>query len=183
MSRVITLCSLLVCSMLAMGAGSSSAADSLVVGALAPEFSLPFATKDSVSFTKLTLSTELKKGPILLAFYPADWSGGCTKEVCAFRDGFADMARLGVRIWGISGDYVFSHHEWALHHNLQFELLSDHDHAVARLYGSYNADRGFNRRTVFVVGTDRKLAFIDSDYSVSDDSDFVALKAALRKVK
>ena len=163
----------------------TSAAESVApaVGAPAPDFALPYATRDSVSFTKRALSTEVKKGPIVLAFYPADWSGGCTKEVCAFRDGFADLAKLGVRIWGISGDYVFSHQEWAAHHNLPFELLSDHDHAVAKLYNSYNPENGFNRRTVFVVGSDGKLTYIDNQYKVTGDSSFTALKQALAKVK
>ncbi len=181
--RVILLTVLLVVAPISVRSTSAAESSVPVVGAVAPDFALRFATRDSVSFSKLTLSTEVKKSPILLAFYPADWSGGCTKEVCTFRDGFADMAKLGVRIWAISGDYIFSHHEWAMHHKLPFELLSDHDHAVAKLYGTYNADNGFNRRTVFVVGRDGKLAFIDNEYSVGNDSDFVALKAALKDVK
>ena len=183
MTRNLLALSLIVLSLLSRGEIGKTGADSLKVGAIAPDFSLPFATKDSISFARLALSAEVKKRPIVLAFYPADWSGGCTKEVCAFRDGFTDLAKLGVRIWGISGDYQFSHHEWAMHHNLPFELLSDHDHAVAKLYGSYNPDNGYNRRTVFVVGFDGKLAYIDNEYKVSDDSDFVALKEALRHVK
>lgn len=181
--RVALLTALLV--VLPVSIRSTGAADLVVpvAGGPAPDFSLRYATRDSISSSKLTLSEEARKGPIVLAFYPADWSGGCTKEVCTFRDGFGDLAKLGVRIWAISGDYVFSHHEWALHHNLPFELLSDHDHAVARLYGSYNADNGFNRRTVFVVGRNGKLAYIDNEYSVGNDSDFVALKAALAHVK
>jgi peroxiredoxin len=153
------------------------------VGAPAPDFALPYATRDSIATGKLELLPEAKKGPIVVAFYPADWSGGCTKEVCTFRDGFADLAKLGVRVWGISGDYVFSHHEWAKYHKLPFELLSDHDHAVAKLYGVYNPETGHDFRTVFVVGRDGKLAYEDTKYDVSNDSDFVALKGALRDLK
>jgi hypothetical protein len=76
------------------------AADSLTVGMKAPDFTLAYATKDSIAPEPITLSKEIGKGPIVLAFYPADWSGGCTIEVCTFRDSFAELekarrARLG----------------------------------------------------------------------------------------
>lgn len=159
------------------------AADSLAVGMVAPDFSLPFATKDTIDRTGLTLSAEAKKGPILLAFYPADFSGGCTKEMCSFRDGFSDFEKLGVRVWAISGDYVYSHHAWAKAENFPFELLSDHLHAVAKLYGVYNAESGMNKRSVFVVGTDGKLLYVDREYSVADDTDLNRLKSELAEIE
>ena len=159
------------------------ATDSLVVGVQAPDFTLPYATRDSIAAEPLTLSHEVGKGAILLAFYPADWSGGCTREVCALRDDFAELGKLGVRVWAISGDYVWSHYEWAKHHNLPFELLSDHDHAVARQYNSYNPDKLYNKRTVCVVDSKGKIAFVNPQYSVRDEADFNALKAALARIK
>ncbi|MBI3873097.1 MAG: peroxiredoxin [candidate division Zixibacteria bacterium] len=159
------------------------ASDSLAVGAQAPDFSLPYATRDSIASESLTLSREVAKGPILLAFYPADWSGGCTKEVCTFRDDFANLQKLGIRIWAISGDYVYSHLEWAKHHNLPFELLTDHDHAVARLYNSYDAEELFNKRTIYVVDSHGKIAFINPKYRAREEADFTALKAALGKIR
>ncbi len=159
------------------------AADSLAVGMKAPDFSLPYATKDSVASDKLTLSSEIGKGPIVLAFYPGDWSGGCTKEVCAFRDSFAELDTLGVRVWGISGDYVWSHHEWAKYHNLPFELLADHDHVVAKAYDSYNDERLYNKRTIYVIGNDGRIAYMNTAYNVREDADFASLKAALAAMK
>ena len=162
---------------------AAPAGEPLTVGMPAPDFTLPYATRDSIASTPLTLSAQVAKGPIVLAFYPADWSGGCTKEVCSLRDAFADLGRLGVRIWAISGDYVFSHHEWAKHHDLPFELMSDHDHAVARRYDSFNPEKGYNRRTVYVIDTRGRIAYVNPAYSVADGKDFDALKAALAKIK
>lgn len=162
---------------------STHAADSLTVGAKAPDFSLPYATKDTIGKEPLTLSTEVAKGPIVLAFYPADWSGGCTVEVCTFRDNFAELVNLGVRVWGISGDYKYSHHEWAKHHNLPFELLADHDHAVANLYDSYAPEELMNKRTIYVIGSDGRIAFVNAQYKAREPQDFEALKAALATVK
>ncbi|MBI4418857.1 MAG: redoxin domain-containing protein, partial [Ignavibacteriales bacterium] len=73
-----------------------------------------------------------------MAFYPADWSPGCTKELCTFRDSLARLQEPNVEILAISGDYVWSHHAWAKHHEFPFKLLSDHRHTVARLYASSN---------------------------------------------
>ncbi|HEY0384763.1 MAG TPA: peroxiredoxin, partial [Pyrinomonadaceae bacterium] len=117
------------------------------VGQAAPDFSLPYATQEQIYLKpeeRLSLSAQRGKN-VILAFYPADWSGGCTKEVCTLRDTFAELSKLNASVLGISGDYVFSHHEWAKFHKLQFPLLSDHDHKVARLYGSYMEDAGFNK--------------------------------------
>jgi peroxiredoxin len=152
----------------------------LTLGDRAPEFTLPAATGDTILHAGIRLSDARAKGKVVLAFYPADWSGGCTKEMCTMRDNFADLASLNATVFGISGDYVFSHHEWAKHLGLPFALLSDHDHAVAKQYASFNADRGYNRRTVFVVGQDGLISYIDMDYKVSSPESFERLRAALR---
>lgn len=162
---------------------STHAADSLTVGSEAPDFSLPYATKESIGKEPLTLSKEVAKGPIVLAFYPADWSGGCTVEVCTFRDNFSQLDSLGIRVWGISGDYKYSHHEWAKHHDLPFELLADHDHAVANIYNSYEPESLMNKRTIFVVGSDGRIAYVNTRYKAREPQDFEALKSALASVK
>ncbi len=149
----------------------------------APDFSLPYATRDSIASEPFVLSSQVGKQNIVLAFYPADWSGGCTKEVCAFRDDIGALESLGVEVVGISGDYVFSHFEWAKHHNLPFRLASDHDHGVARKYGSYNEANGYNRRTVFVIDKAGKIAYADLAYSPRDATSFDKLKAALKQLK
>ena len=154
----------------------------LSVGDSPPDFSLPFATKDSVGDGPYTLTGVIGKKIIVLAFYPADWSGGCTKEMCTMRDNFGDLAKLNALVLGISGDYEYSHHEWAKYHSLPFPLLSDHLHAVAKQYGSYG-ENGFNRRTVYVIDTRGKIAYIDLEYKTRDQSSFLKLAEAIHKIR
>jgi peroxiredoxin len=119
------------------------------VGSMAPDFALPYATK----------------------------------EVCTMRDNFAALQGLDAEILAISGDYVWSHHEWAKFHNLPFKLLSDHSHATAKLYDSFNEKSLYNRRTVFVVDKMGKIAYENLSYSVADLQDFEKLKSALATIK
>jgi peroxiredoxin Q/BCP len=162
---------------------AASATDTLRVGDVAPDFSLKYATKDSIPKERITLSSMLGKGPVVLAFYPADWSGGCTKEVCAFRDNFSSLSAVNAQVLGLSGDYEYSHHEWAKHHNLPFALASDHDHAVGKRYASYNEQYGVNNRTVYVIDKMGKIAYIDLKYSPRDDTSLKNLQAALAKIQ
>lgn len=152
----------------------------LKVGDVAPDFSLPFATKDSVGSENVKLSAFTGVHPVILAFYPADWSGGCTKEVCAFRDNFTALANLNAEILGISGDYEYSHHEWAKYHNLPFKLVADHSHKVAMTYNSFNEPAGYNKRTVYLIDKHGKIAYMDLKYSVRDMESFNKLEAALK---
>ena len=153
--------------------------ESLKVGDAAPAFTLSLATKDTILSKGFSLASQIGKGNIVLAFYPADWSGGCAKEMCTLRDNFLELESLGADVYGISGDYVYSHREWAKHLNLQFGLLSDHDHTVAKLYQSYNPDTGFNKRTVFVIDRNGKIAYIDLEYKAGTQDSFNKLKTAL----
>ena len=153
------------------------------VGSSAPDFTLPYATKDSIAKAFLKLSEYAGKRAVILAFYPADWSTGCTKEVCTMRDNFAALQGLDAEILAISGDYLWSHYEWAKFHNLPFKLLSDHSHAVAKLYDSFNDKSLYNRRTVFVVDKKGNIAYENLKYSVADLLDFEKLKSALAIIK
>lgn len=151
------------------------------VGQAAPDFKLPYATQEKI-FLKpeehMSLAS-LRGKNVILAFYPADWSGGCTTEVCTFRDTFAELAKLNASVLGISGDYVFSHHEWAKHHKLQFPLLSDHDHSVGKLYGSYIESAGYNQRTVFVIDKEGVVRYRNLKFRSSEKKDYDDLRAAL----
>jgi peroxiredoxin len=164
-------------------AGSGFAQEKLKVGDPAPDFTLPSATKDSVNAQGVTLSHVIGKKNIILAFYPADWSGGCTKEMCTMRDNFDALSGLGATVYGISGDYVYSHREWAKYHNLQFALLSDHNHELARKYQSYNDQSGMNFRTVYVIDRAGKIAYIDLAYKAGSPESFELLKSALKNFK
>ncbi|MBI1796378.1 MAG: redoxin domain-containing protein [Candidatus Eisenbacteria bacterium] len=165
-------------------AGIALADDAPVhVGDVAPGFSLPYATRDSIFREPLTLASLVGKSNIVLAFYPADWSGGCTREVCMMRDNFAALGSVNADVVGLSGDYEFSHHEWAKALNLPFRLAADHDHAIAKKYGSFNEASGHDRRTVFVVDKQGKVAYLDMAYSPRDSVSFGKLQMALKGLK
>ncbi len=155
------------------------------VGQKAPDFKLPYATQDELKYNAqegMSLSQYAGK-TVVLAFYPADWSSGCTTEVCTLRDTFKDLGELGAVILGISGDYVFSHREWAKHHSLTFALLSDHDHAVARAYGSFDPKFGFNKRTVYVIDGDGIVRYRNLDLKPGNKPDYDAVRDAINKTR
>ena len=155
------------------------------VGQPAPDFKLPYATQEALHMKpdeQMSLASQRGKN-VILAFYPADWSGGCTTEVCTLRDTFAELSKLNATVLAISGDYVFSHQEWAKHHNLQFPLLSDHDHAVAKMYDSYMAEYGFNKRTVYLVDKEGVVRYVNLAFKAGDKKDYDALRAELEKLK
>ena len=158
---------------------SSYAGEGLKIGDHAPDFTLPMATKDTIVFSGVHLGDVIGKKLIILAFYPADWSGGCTKEMCSFRDSFSEFENHKTSVYAISGDYVFSHREWAKYHNLPFALLSDHNHAVAKLYDSFNPESGYNIRTVFVVDRAGKIAYEDLAYKPGMTESLEKLRAAI----
>jgi len=166
----------------AKSAGSSTPPK---VGEAAPDFRLPYATQEKIYFKPeehLSLNSMRGKN-VILAFYPADWSGGCTKEVCMLRDTFAELAKLNATVLGVSGDYVFSHHEWAKFHKLPFPLLSDHDHKVARLYDSYMEEYGLNKRTVFLIDKDGIVRYSNLAFKAGDINDYNRLREELAKLK
>jgi peroxiredoxin len=155
------------------------------VGEVAPDFKLPYATQEKIFMKpdeQMSLSSQRGKN-VILAFYPADWSGGCTTEVCTLRDTFAELSKLNATVLAISGDYVFSHQEWAKHHNLQFPLLSDHDHHVAKMFDSYMEGVGFNKRTVYLIDKDGVVRYVNLAFKAGDKKDYDALRAELEKLK
>jgi peroxiredoxin len=179
MKTIILLVSFLFCGV----SIDAQAQDELKAGDVAPGFALPYATRDSISRSPMSLSAFTGKRAVVLAFYPADWSTGCTKEICTMRDNFAALQALDAEVLAVSGDYVWSHHEWAKSLNLPFKLLSDHAHVVAKLYNSFNEKSMYNRRTVFVVDKQGKIAYVNMEYSVGDLKDFEKLKSALASVQ
>ncbi|MDT5270632.1 MAG: glutaredoxin-dependent peroxiredoxin [Acidobacteriota bacterium] len=155
------------------------------VGEAAPDFKLPYATQEKLFMKpeeQMSLSS-LRGKSVILAFYPADWSGGCTTEVCTLRDTFAELSKLNATVLGISGDYVFSHQEWAKFHKLQFPLLSDHDHHVAKAYDSYMEQYGFNKRTIYLIDKDGVVRYVNLAFKAGDKKDYDALRAELEKLK
>jgi|HubBroStandDraft_6_1064221.scaffolds.fasta_scaffold330804_2 peroxiredoxin len=155
------------------------------VGTAAPDFALPWATAEGVHYAQndfLKLSAQ-RGSNVILAFYPMDWSGGCTTEVCSFRDGWTDLEKLHAKLLAISGDYVFSHQHFADFYKLKFPLLSDHDHAVAKEYGVFQPLLGgINKRSAFLIDKNGIVRYRNLDFKATNKDDYAALRAALEKL-
>jgi peroxiredoxin Q/BCP len=122
-------------------------------GDVAPDFELLDETG-----TPRTLSGLLENGPVVLFFYPAALSAGCTVEACHFRDLAAEFRAVGAQPVGISHDSVEKQARFATKHTLGYPLLSDPDGTVREKYG-VKRDLAFSRtkRATFVIDTDRRI--------------------------
>src|SRR4051794_19803059 len=125
-------------------------------GDLVPDFELPDQDGTLRSLTGL-----LADGPVVLFFYPAAMTAGCTREACHFRDLAAEFAAAGVQRVGISRDNVANQKEFADEHSFDYPLLSDEDGSVAGLFGvARGAVLGKLtpvKRWTFAIGTDRRV--------------------------
>jgi peroxiredoxin Q/BCP len=124
--------------------------------------------------TPRKLSGFLESGPVVLFFYPAAMTKGCTKESCHFRDLQAEFEAVGAQPVGISHDKVDKQKEFADKNQLGFPLLSDPDGTVANLFGVPRGLFGLSptKRTTFVIDTDRKvLDVIKSEFQMNSHAD------------
>lgn len=122
----------------------------LPAGTTAPDFGLK-ATPDQV----FRLS-ELRGRPVILAFYPADWSAVCGDQLALYNEILPEFREHGAELVGISVDGVWCHAAFARERNLHFALLSDFEPkgAVSRLYGVYREADGTSERALFVIDGD-----------------------------
>jgi peroxiredoxin Q/BCP len=137
-------------------------------GDVVPDFEVPDQTG-----TPRKLSELLAGGPVVLFFYPAAMTYGCTKESCHFRDLDAEFAQVGARRVGISADSVEKQKQFDEKESLGFTLLSDSDFVVAKELGA-NRGASFlpNKRITFVIDTDRTLLdVIHSEFSMGGHAD------------
>ena len=122
------------------------------VGSKAPDFTLTNQDRQPV-----TLS-EQKGRPVVLAFFPAAFSGVCTKELCTFRDSLARLNKANAQVYGISVDTFFTLKAFQDQQHLNFPLLSDFNKQAIRDYGVFNEDmiglKGIAKRAVFVLDKD-----------------------------
>ena len=134
------------------------------------EFELPDQTG-----TARTLSELLAGGPIVLFFYPAAMTPGCTKEACHFRDLASEFAAVGASRVGISTDAVDKQAKFAEQQKFDYPLLSDSDGVVAAQFGVKRGLLGKLmpvKRTTFVIDTDRTvLEVIASEFSMDTHAD------------
>lgn len=150
----------------------------LQTGNAAPDFTLYNTKKEAV-----TLSSFLGKKVVLL-FYPAAFTGTCTKELCSVRDDIASYNNINAVVFGISTDTVFSLIKYKEEQSLNFELLADYNKEVCALYGAQYETfimgmKGTSRRAAFVIDEKGKITYAEVLESAGDLPDFNKIKAAL----
>jgi peroxiredoxin Q/BCP len=128
---------------------------------------------DDQDGNRRTLSTLLKDGPIVLFFYPAAMSPGCTKESCHFRDLASEFQALGAQPVGISMDTSPRQLQFAKKNGFSYPLLADVDGEVARHYGVKRSLSFLKvKRSTFVIGQNQKvLEVISSEVSMNSHAD------------
>jgi len=149
----------------------------LKVGDLAPDFDLP-----STQGGRVKLSDFRGKSPVVLAFFPAAFTGGCTKEMLAYQANLSKFQGHKAQVFGISGDNTPSQAEFAKQLKLEFPLLSDFaTRKTMAAYGVLIPDRGLANRATFVIDTDGKIVHIEEGSAAIDVSG--AEKACSRLAK
>ena len=151
---------------------------SIAVGAKAPDFTLPNEDREPVS-----LSAELKKGPVVLAFFPAAFSSVCTTEMCTFRDSAAELNKVGANVLGVSVDTFFALKAWKDANHLNFPLLSDFNKSVIRQFGVVNPDmiglKDIAKRAVFVIDKSGAVRHAEVLDDARNEPDYGKVKQAL----
>jgi len=165
----------------------SDAMDAIKVGDTAPEFS---AKDDTGAEWKST--DHVGKKAVVVYFYPANMTGGCTKQACKFRDDMSDLKDLNIEVIGVSGDDVASHKLFKKAHKLNYTLLADTEGNVAKAFGVPSTpgektltfavdgkDEQFTRHTTtkrwtFVIDPQGKIAYVNPSANPETDSAEVA---------
>jgi len=149
----------------------------LEAGSRAPEFVLPNDRGDETSLSDL-----LKDGPLILYFYPADFTPGCTREACEIRDIHNDIQAVGLQVAGVSPQDADSHQRFRDEHDLPFVLLSDPDKIAIKMY---DVDGPFGvgvRRATFLISQDRVIKdAVMADVRIGRHKEFIEKAVILRE--
>lgn len=148
----------------------------LEISEQAPRFTLPDQTGKPVSLQGL-----LENGPVVLYFYPADFTPGCTREACTIRDLHGELVAAGLQVAGISPQSTESHRRFAEKYQLPFLLLSDVGKAVIVDYG-VNGPLGFGvRRATFLIDQDGIIRdAVLADLRIGQHEEFIHQAIALQ---
>lgn len=144
----------------------------------APDFTLHNTEKQPV-----TLSS-LRGHKVVLYFFPAAFTGVCTKELCAVRDDLASYNSVNAKVFGISTDTLFTLGKFKEEQGYNFDLLADYNKEVCNLYGAQYEDfvfgmKGTAKRSAFVIDENGIVKYAQVNESAGDLPDFDAVKAAL----
>jgi len=124
------------------------------VGEEAPNFKLKDENNQEVELASL------RGSPVVLVFYPLDFSGFCTKELCAIRDDYSAFQEKGARVFGISRDSSFTHKAFIEKEGLKHSLLADMKGDVAKLYGCWLEAAGIAERMTVVIDKDGVIRYV-----------------------
>ncbi|TDJ38403.1 MAG: peroxiredoxin [Gammaproteobacteria bacterium] len=146
-------------------------------GDMAPDFILPNENGDDVSLTEL-----LQPGPIILYFYPADFTPGCTREACTFRDIHDDILRVGLRVVGVSPQDAESHTRFRDEHKLPFTLICDQDKIAIKMY-DVDGPLGIGvRRVTYLITQGQKIQdALQADVMINKHREFIKKAIVLRE--
>ena len=148
----------------------------LNAGEKAPDFALENDRGEEV-----TLGGLLESGPLILYFYPADFTPGCTAEACSIRDIHSDIQSVGLQVAGVSPQDADSHARFREKHDLPFELLCDPDKTAAK---AYDVDGPFGvgvRRATFLIDEDGTIRdAVQADLRIGRHEEFIKNAIALR---
>ena len=130
--------------------GANHPATPLPPGSPAPEFALPSTPDQRVSIA------EFRGQPVILAFYPEDWSPVCSDQLALYQELLPEFRKFNAELLGISVDGVWSHLAFAKDRNLHFPLLADFEPKgeVSRTYQVYRATDGTSERALYVIDAD-----------------------------
>ena len=135
--------------------GAPAFADMPKTGDMAPAFQGTDQNGNDVKSSDI-----IGKKIVLLYFYPKDFTGGCTKEACGFRDRMGDLQKDNVEVIGVSFDTVSKHKSFEQKYNLNFTLLADPDGKLADAYGTRMMGMKMSNRVSFLIGLDGKIAHV-----------------------
>jgi peroxiredoxin len=127
----------------------------LPVGSEAPDFALPDASGQLVRLS------DFRGRPVVLVFYPLDWSPGCSQQLDLYEQEIEEIRSRGAQLLAISVDSIYSHGAWAAVRGISFPLLADFQPKgeVARRYGVWREDDGFSERALYVIDPQGRIAY------------------------
>jgi peroxiredoxin len=146
------------------------------VGKKAPDFTLPSDSWDN----KISLENVRREGPVVLFFYPGDWSSVCTDQMGQLQEEIRRFEEKGAKVMGISVDSPWSHRAWAEERGIGFPLLSDFQRQVVEDYGVRH-EAGFPERAYFVIDEEGVVRANKIEDSPSDQPEIEAVLEDLEK--
>ena len=170
--------------LLALGCASSPPPESApTVGEVAPDFTARTLTRDGPATTPTSLA-ELRGKTVVLAFFPRARTPGCSTQMKAYHDRYAQLFRGGrdVVLLGVSTDGEQSLQEWAKEEGFPFAFVSDPDGELGAKYGALDPGDMFARRLLYVIAPDGKVSYVAAPFRQNSEEAYTELAAAIERV-